>query len=101
MKLNELDLSAQKSVLKKIEELKSSDGWEILRQIMASEREDFFRKLAGPATPITNEVYHYNRGLIEAAYRFTDLPQNIIDQLVTAIRIKESTQAAVLNSTAP
>ena len=97
MKLSDLDLQQMTHVLKKIEELRATDGWDILKQIMASEREVFFRKMAEPTSSIIPEVIHYNRGIIESTYRIADLPDRVILELQNRIHLAQATkQAAAL-----
>lgn len=95
MKINELDPSQAAHVLAKIKELQSSDGWTFLQQIMADERETFFRKFADPsASPMSDQVVHYNRGIIESTYRLANLPATAITQLEYLIQLKLAQQQA-------
>lgn len=100
MKISELTLQEQEHVLKKIEELAKHDGWDILKQIMSTERETFFRKMSEPGATIVPEVIHYNRGIIEGTYRMSELPEKLAAQLKASINIATAQlNAAVLPPT--
>lgn len=94
MKISELDPQQMSHVLTKIEELEKSDGWIMLKRIMATEREEFFRKIAAPTATIVPEVVHYQRGIIEGTYRMADLPDRLIAELKNQITLVKATQAA-------
>lgn len=87
MRLNDLTPQEAEHVLKKLQELVRMDGWSILKKIMATEREDFFRKAAAPNSPITPTIFDYNRGIIEGTYRLADLPDKAIKVLETNIKL--------------
>lgn len=89
MKFTNLKTSEKRRFLTKIDELRKSDGWAILQQIIASEREDFFRKLSAPDSPLSVDIYHYSRGVIEGTYRLAELPDRVINELATGIKIDE------------
>ena len=101
MKLQSLTPSEQAHVLGKIKELEASDGWKMIQSIMASEREDFFRKLSLPNASTSPDVVNYSRGIIEGTYRLHDLPKSIISTLETSLLIHQSTQAATTPTQQP
>lgn len=94
MNLTSLSLEEQKHILKKIKELRDSDGWKFLQNIMAAEREEFFRRVVGPTTPPDEKLWHYNRGIMEATYRLHELPNKVLTELVSAITLAEATKRA-------
>jgi len=98
MNLSKLSPSELAHVLKKVEEVQKSDGWEIMKQIMAFEREEFFRKMAEPKASIVPEVLHYNRGIIEGTYRVCELPDKIIAVIQNSLALSS---ASTQSTTAP
>lgn len=94
MNLSELNAAELAHVLKKIEELHQSDGWVMLKQIMATEREAFFRKMSAPNASIVPEVVHYNRGIIESTYRVADLPDKLIVEIKNHLNLLNAQKAA-------
>lgn len=90
MKIANLKPEEQAHVLKKVKELQKTDGWVMLQQIMASEREDVFRKLAAPNASTAPEVIHYHRGIVEGTYRLQELPDRIVHELETHLKIHEA-----------
>ncbi len=100
MNLSELDAVQLAHVLNKIEELQQSDGWVMLKQIMANERETFFRKMASPNASVVPEVIHYNRGIIEGTYRMADLPERLAVEIKNHLNLLNA-QKATQQTTAP
>lgn len=101
MKISELDPQQMAHVLKKMEELQQLDGWTMLKNIMAAERETFFRKMADPTSTIVPEIIHYNRGIIEGSYRMADLPDKIIAELKNQLTLINAKKAAQQPPTTP
>ncbi len=85
--------SEKTEAIKKLTELSNSDGWIILMRIVAAEREAFFRKMAAPTAQLPAETIHYNRGIIEATYRFEELPAKMAEQLKSDLRLQSSQPA--------
>ena len=94
MKLIELEPRQQQHVLNKIKELQASDGWSFLKEIMAHEREEFFKKIANPQANTHPDVINYNRGIIQASYSLADMPEKVISQLEGALQLFMATQNA-------
>lgn len=94
MNLTGLTLEEQKHIARKIKELSESDGWRFLQNIMAAEREEFMRKIVSPAGPLDEKVFHYNRGIMEGTYRLHELPNKVLTELQSGIRLAEATLAA-------
>ncbi len=92
MDINNLTEQETRHILKKIEELSSSDGWDILKSIMASETETFFRKIAAPQQNTSVDQYHYNRGIIESYYRTRELPDKLKAELSNRLLFIEKTR---------
>lgn len=101
MNLSELNAQELAHVLKKIEELQQSDGWAMMKQIMGTERETFFRKMSSPTASIVPEVVHYNRGIIEGSYRVADLPDKLIVELKNHLNLLNAQAAAQQATAAP
>lgn len=91
MKISDLDLQQMKHVLQKIDELEKSDGWKMLKDIMATEREVFFRKMSAPDAVVVDPILNYNRGIIEGTYRMADLPNKLIAELANQITLAQAT----------
>ena len=98
MRINELTPSEAEHVLKKLTELTKTDGWVMLKKIMASEREDFFRKTASPTNSTGRDLFDYNRGIIEGTYRLESLPDNAIKVLEGAVKLAKMIEASKLSA---
>ena len=92
-----LTLEEQKNIIKKVKELRDSDGWKFMQNIIAAEREEFMRKVIGPTAPLDEKIYHYNRGIMESTYRLQDLPNKVLTELTSAVTLAE----AVIKASAP
>lgn len=90
MNLTGLTIEEQKHIYSKVKELQTSDGWKFIQNIIAAEREEFMRKVIGPSAPLDEKVYHYNRGIMESTYRLQDLPNKVLTELNSAIKLHEA-----------
>ena len=94
MNLNELTPAEQAQTLKKLQELKASDGWAIIESIIASERETLFRKVSAPDYSTDHDFLNYTRGVIEGSYRLAELPSKAITLLENALLVHAAKQKA-------
>jgi hypothetical protein len=94
MNLQTMSDKEKAHILKKVEELVQSDGWSILKQIMETETEQFFRKMALPETDLSGDKLHYTRGIIEGAYRLKTLPDTVILRLKNDLDMAAKTKSA-------
>ncbi len=94
MKLNELTYAEQKHIISKLKELVAHDGWSILKQLIASEREEFILKHTAPSATFDEKIGHFNRGITHASYSFATLPDKAIVQLAGLIAFHEQVEAA-------
>lgn len=94
MNINTMTIEEQRHIGTKLEELKNSDGWHILCQIMAAERETLFRKFANPAFNPHSENINYHRGTIEASYLLAELPTRTLAVIENNIRMAAATTTA-------
>jgi len=92
MNIIELKDSEKIRVQEKIKELRDSDGWDIIKQIMEEEISTFIRKMASPDSRVDRDTINYNRGVIEGSYRLKSLPDTIITQIEAALQINASKQ---------
>jgi len=90
MLISSLTLEEQKHYQKKVKELVNSDGWIMLKRIIETEREAFFRGISSPTGTLDEKLYHYNRGIIEGTYRFVDLPTKVLTELSSHIMMAEA-----------
>ena len=91
MDINSLTPEQQKHVASKLEELSVHPGWQLLLKIIDADREAYFRKVSDPSfTPAMKDLneFNYNRGIIEATYRFSRMPQNLMNNLKFSILAK-------------
>lgn len=87
MNLNDLTTGQKVEVLRKIEALKDSDGWAILRQIVESEITTYTKKISDPTHPMSVDDFHNTRGIMGASFRFLDLPETIVARLDSDIQM--------------
>jgi len=90
MLFSALSLEEQKHYYNKVQELAKSDGWIMLKRIIESEREAFFRGISAPTGALDDKLYHYNRGIIEGTYRFIDLPTKVLTELASSVMLAEA-----------
>lgn len=90
MNLDTLTDEQKIHVHKKIEELKNSDGWQMLKDIMHAEHDTFIRKFSSPSFQTSVEHTHYNRGILEANYRMMVLPETILNKLKSDLSLAEA-----------
>lgn len=93
MKIDDLDPAQAAHILAKVKELQASDGWVFLQQIMAEEREAFFRKFSSPRSQLSDQDVHYSRGVVETSYLLGELPSKTIARLESHIQLKMAQQA--------
>lgn len=80
----ELDPSQVEARIQHLDNLLSSPGWKLMKELMEKERDNLVYRICQPDFP-ENETA-FSRGAIFAANKFISLPENLAHELSRSLR---------------